>query len=178
MMALPFLVLYLTKEIKVSAPLAGLALSAYGVGGLVTSPLAGRLADRVGPFTVLRGSLGLTGLVLLVMPLVQQYWFVILLTFVWAMVAEAARPATMAALTGAATAEQRKAAIALNRLAVNLGMGIGPAIGGFLALVSFSLLFVVNALTSLAAAATLSVLLYVRRRRGHPVTLPARRSEG
>lgn len=44
MMALPFLVLYLTKYQHVSASLAGLAISAYGVGGMITAPFAGLLA--------------------------------------------------------------------------------------------------------------------------------------
>ncbi len=163
MMALPFLVLYLTKSLGVSASLGGLAISFYGIGGLISAPMAGALADRVGPFAVLRASLALTGVVLLIIPLVPSYTGVVVLTFVWAVVADAARPATMAALTGAASPEQRKVAIAVNRLAVNLGMSIGPAVGGFLALVSFKLLFVVDGLTSLAAAGVLSVLLWRRR---------------
>jgi predicted MFS family arabinose efflux permease len=169
MMALPFLVLYLTKYIGISASVAGLAISAYGVGGLVTAPIAGRLADRIGPFAVMRGSLALTGVVLLVIPLVHSFALVLLLTFVWAVVADAARPATMSALTGTTPPEQRRAAIALNRLAINLGMSIGPAVGGFLALVSFPLLFVVDGLTSLAAAAVLTMLLWIRHR-AHPAT--------
>ena len=56
MMALPFLVLYLTRYLGISASAAGLAISAYGVGGLVTAPVAGRLADRFGPYAVIRAS--------------------------------------------------------------------------------------------------------------------------
>ena len=159
MMAVPFLVLYLTKYLGVSAAVAGLAISAYGVGGLVTAPIAGRLADRVGPFVVLRASLALTGIVLLVIPLAKNFVVILVLTFLWAVVADAARPATMSVLTGSTPPERRKAAIAVNRLAVNLGMSIGPAVGGFLAVVSFPLLFVVDGLTSLAAAGVLTVLI-------------------
>jgi predicted MFS family arabinose efflux permease len=159
MMALPFLVLYLTRHIGTSAALAGLAVSAYGLGGIVTGPIAGRLCDRLGPFTVMRASLALTGVILMVIPLAHSFGAVVLLVFVWALIADATRPATMSALSSAAAPEQRKAAIALNRLGVNLGMSIGPAVGGFLALVSFPLLFVVDGLTSLAAAAVLSLLL-------------------
>ncbi len=167
MMALPFLVLYLTEQLHVTASLAGLSLSVYGVGSLLTAPFSGRLCDRIGPFAVLRGSLALTGVVLLIIPWIHSFWGVLALTLVWAVVADAARPATMSALTGSATPEQRKAAIALNRLAVNLGMGIGPAIGGFLALVSFPLIFIVDGVTSLVAAATLSILILRFRRAGH-----------
>jgi len=159
MMALPFLVLYLTRHIGTSAALAGLAVSAYGLGGIVTGPIAGRLCDRLGPFTVMRASLALTGVILLLIPLAHSFGVVVLLVFVWALIADATRPATMSALSSAAAPEQRKAAIALNRLGVNLGMSVGPAVGGFLALVSFPLLFVVDGLTSLAAAAVLSLLL-------------------
>src|SRR5215218_6360298 len=159
MMAVPFLVLYLTTYLGISAAVAGLAISAYGLGGLVTAPIAGRLADRVGPFVVLRASLALTGIVLLIIPLAKNFIVVVGLTFLWAVVADAARPATMSILTGSTTPDRRKAAIAVNRLAVNLGMSIGPAVGGFLAVVSFPLLFVVDGLTSLAAATVLTVLL-------------------
>jgi predicted MFS family arabinose efflux permease len=159
MMALPFLVLYLTRHLGTSASLAGLAVSAYGLGGIVTGPISGRLCDRLGPFTVMRASLALTGVMLLVIPLAHSFSVVVLLVFMWALIADATRPATMSALSSAASPEQRKAAIALNRLGVNLGMSIGPAVGGFLALVSFPLLFVVDGLTSLAAAGVLSLLL-------------------
>jgi len=164
MMALPFLVLYLTRYLHIPAALAGLSITAYGVGSLVTAPIAGRLADRIGPFAVLRAGLALSGVILLIMPLVQRFTLILALTFLWAVVADAARPATMAALTGSAPPEQRKAAIALNRLSINLGMSIGPAVGGFLAMVSFPLLFVVDGVTSLAAAALLSGLLWRRGR--------------
>ena len=164
MMALPFLVLYLTKYQHVSASVAGLAISAYGIGGMITAPFAGRLCDRIGPFAVMRGSLTLTGLVLLVIPLAHSFPLILALTFLWAVVADATRPATMSALTGTTSPEQRKAAIAVNRLAVNLGMSIGPAVGGLLATISFPLLFVVDGLTSLAAALVLTILLRSRDR--------------
>lgn len=164
MMALPFLVLYLTEHLGVSASLAGLAVSAYGVGGVITAPIAGRLCDRIGPFTIMRSSLALTGILLLVIPLVHSFAMVVALTFVWALVADAGRPATLSALTETIAPEQRKAAIAVNRLGVNLGMSVGPAVGGFLAVVSFPLLFVVDGLTSLAAAGVLTTLLWSSRR--------------
>ena len=173
MMALPFLVLYLTQYLHVSARFAGLAISAYGIGGMIGAPIAGPLSDRVGSFTVVRASLVLTGIVLLIIPLAQNFAVVAALTFLWGFVADAIRPATMSAITNAASPEQRKAAIAVNRLAINLGMSIGPAIGGFLALVSFPLLFVVDGGSSLVAALVLTGLLRLRRR-AHEIPVDSR----
>ncbi len=167
-MALPFLVLYLTEYLHVSPSLAGLAISTYGVGGMITAPLAGRVVDRLGSFAVMRASLALSGVVMLVFPLARSVWLLFVLTFLWSFVADATRPATMAALTSSASPERRKAAVAVNRLAVNLGMSIGPAIGGFLAQKSFPLLFIVDGTTSLAAAVLLSALLWWRGRSDRP----------
>ena len=164
MMALPFLVLYLTRYLHISASVAGLAISAYGVGGLITAPMAGRLADRFGSYVVIQASLALSGVLLLVFPLARSVPLLFLLTFLWAIVADAARPAVMSALTSNARPDQRKAAIALNRLAINLGMSIGPAVGGFLAQASFPLLFIVDGVTSLVAAGVLTALLRARHR--------------
>ena len=176
MMALPFLVLYLTKYMHVAASVAGLAISVYGIGGMITAPFAGRLCDRIGPFAVMRASLTLTGAILLVIPLAHTLPVIFGFTFCWAVVADATRPATMSALTGTTSPEQRKAAIAVNRLAVNLGMSIGPAVGGLLAIVSFPLVFVVDGATSLAAALVLTLLLRSRDRGGRPIARDERRA--
>src|SRR5215208_1572209 len=57
MMAIPFLVLYLTRELEWSAPRAGLALGVYGAGSIIAAPVAGRLCDRIGGLPIIRASL-------------------------------------------------------------------------------------------------------------------------
>jgi MFS family permease len=158
-MVLPFMVLFVTRELGVRPALAGLALTVYGVGGMVSGPIAGRLCDRLGPFPVLRGALLLSGAILLVFPLAHRFESFLLITLVWALVAESVRPATLAALTTYVRPEQRKAAVAVNRLGINIGMSIGPAVGGFLATVSFPLLFLVDGITALASGLVLAGLM-------------------
>lgn len=158
-MVVPFMVLYVTRYLGVRPALAGMALTVYGIGGLLGAPIAGRLCDRIGPFAVLRGSLVLSGLILLTFPLTTRFGVFLAITFVWSLVAESVRPASLAALTSVVRPEQRKAAVAVNRLAINLGMSVGPAVGGFLAAVSFPLLFVADGVTAIAAGLVLASLM-------------------
>jgi predicted MFS family arabinose efflux permease len=51
----------------------------------------------------------------------------------------------------------------VNRLAINLGMSIGPAFGGFLLMYSYPLIFWVDGATSLMAAVLVSVAMGNRR---------------
>jgi MFS family permease len=57
----------------------------------------------------------------------------------------------MAMVADLVTPQNRKAAFALNRLAINLGMSVGPALGGFLLLISYDFLFWIDGATSLVA---------------------------
>lgn len=154
-MVLPFLVLYLTREQGWSAPRAGLALAVYGAGSIIAAPLAGRLSDRIGPLPIMRWSLILTGLLLLAYPFVTGFAGVIAITLAWAVASEAFRPASLALIADIVTPEQRKPAYALTRLAINLGMSVGPAAAGFIAAKSFSLIFVVDAITTIVAGLVL-----------------------
>lgn len=156
-MVLPFLVLYLTREYGFSAARAGLVLAVYGVGAIVSGPLAGRLSDRIGPLPIMRWSLVLTGALLLVYPHVRGFGWICAITFVWAVVAEGFRPASLAMIADVVVPEQRKPAFALIRLAINVGMSVGPAAAGFIAAKSFSMIFIVDAVTTIAAGIVLFV---------------------
>jgi len=154
-MVLPFLVLYLTKELGFSAPRAGLTLAVYGAGSIIASPISGRLTDRIGPLPIMRASLLLAGILLFVYPFVRAFSAVVLVTLAWAIVTELFRPANLALVADIVPVEKLKPAYALQRLAINLGMSIGPAAAGFIATRSFGWIFVVNGATTLAAAAVL-----------------------
>jgi MFS family permease len=93
--------------------------------------------------------------------------------FCLAVVGEGFRPANGAAVAAASPPELRTRAFALNRLAVNLGMSVGPTIGGFLAMVDYDWLFVVDGVTSLFAAAVLFVAFRVEDRKPVEATVAA-----
>jgi len=164
-MVLPFLVLYLTQYVGLSASLAGMMLAVYGGSSLVAAPLFGNFSDRFGPVRVMRFTLVASGLLMLVYPVAHHLAAIVGVTVLLAVVTEGFRPASLAMYSDLVAPERRKPAFALARLAVNLGMSVGPAMGGFLAERSFLYLFWVNAATTLGAAAVL--LLWPFRRRQH-----------
>jgi predicted MFS family arabinose efflux permease len=155
-MVLPFLILYLTQVLKFSPGRAGFVLTLYGVGALFTAPLSGWLADRYGTLLIMKLSLFLSGLMILIFPLAQSFVAVSGAVLVLAIVTEMFRPASMAIVSHLVDPSQRKTAFAVSRLAINLGMSIGPAIGGLLAAVSFYTLFFIDAATSLLAGIVLA----------------------
>ena len=157
-MVLPFLTLYLTVNRQLPAAAAGLTLTIYGISAIIVAPLAGRLSDRLGGLRIIKLSLILAGLVLFIFPFVDSLPGILAITAVWAVASEAFRPPSMAIIGDLAGSQQRKAAFALTRLAINLGMSIGPVVGGFLAMHSFKLLFYVDGATSLLAGILIAVL--------------------
>src|SRR3954471_735003 len=166
MMVLPFLIVYLTRELHFTAGEAGLAFALYGGAAIVVGPISGRLSDRIGALPIMRASLLLSGTVLLLFPFARTRGAVYAATLLWAGCAELFRPASLAAITHAVAPDQRKPAYALNRLAINLGMSIGPALGGFLAAVSFRAMFLVDALTTLVAGLVLTLSAWRSPSRG------------
>jgi MFS family permease len=168
-MVLPFLVLYLTRELKISASHAALALTVYGIAALLTMPVSGWLTDRFGSLSVMRGSLLLSGFMLFLFPLAHHFAAILGITFAFAILNESVRPPSLALVSELVKPPQRKQAFALSRLAVNLGMSVGPAIGGILALYSFRILFFADGVTSILAAL---VLMF-----GWPATLRTNASE-
>lgn len=150
-MVIPFLVLYLTQELGFSPVRAGLALGIYGAGAIIIAPISGRLADTIGGLRILRVSLIGSGIMLLAFPFARTFPSVVILVIAWSLLNEGARPATLTLVADLVPTGQRKPAYALIRLAINLGMSVGPAVGGFIASHSFRMIFVANAAALLGA---------------------------
>jgi MFS family permease len=162
-MIMSFLVLYLVREQDVGATTAGLIVAAYGIGGIVGSPIAGRLCDRFGGVIVLQSSLAAAGVLALGMYWMRGVVGWMAIVFAFGVAAESLWPANLMLVTHAVTPGQRKFAFALLRLAGNLGASIGPLIGGLLAHEAFRGVFIVDGATSILAA--LIVVASIRRAR-------------
>jgi predicted MFS family arabinose efflux permease len=154
-MVLPFLALYLTSVRGFTATQAGALVGLYGLGAMGGAYLGGRLCDRLDPWRVMALSLALAGCGFLVLGALRGPWAIGVTLVLLSLAAEAFRPASGAALTQASAPGERARAFALSRQAINLGMSVGPAVGGFLALRGYGWLFAIDGATSLAAALVL-----------------------
>jgi predicted MFS family arabinose efflux permease len=158
-MVVPFLTLYLTGPRGLTIGEAGALLALHGAGGILGTYAGGLLSDRVAPRRVQVASLVLSGLGFFVVGALRGTITLAAALILLGVVGEAFRPANATSLSHWAAAGSRTRAFALRRLAVNLGMSFGPAAGGFLALVSYGWLFVVDGATCLLAAVVLWLLL-------------------
>jgi predicted MFS family arabinose efflux permease len=170
-MVLPFLVLYLTKERDFSAVEAGSVQGVYGLGSLAGAWLGGLLTDRIGARRIQIVSLVANGLGFFALGAARTHAAIFATAAVVSVVAEAFRPANAAALAEASPAHLTSRTFALNRMAVNMGMTLGMALGGVLARQGYWWLFAVDGITCLAAA-----LLLVRRPSGSPASPHAKRA--
>jgi MFS family permease len=147
----PFLVLYLHEVRGVPLGLAGLAGTTGALCGLVGGLTAGSIADRVGARRAMLVGLFLSATGLGLYPVIRSPWHAILLagiagagTGMWL----TAQTALVAALV---PAELRHIAFAQQRVAANVGLGLGGLVGGLLVTVgdpaSFTRLFVLDAAT-------------------------------
>ncbi len=146
-----FLAVYLTGK-GYTAPQAGLAIGAYGVGAICASLVGGWLADHLGRRNTIVLSMVLSAMVMMALSQADAYALLMALTVLAGFCAEMYRPAANALIADVTTPEQRVTAFALYRLAINFGFAIGPAVGGLMAHKSFFLLFAGDAATSLLYA--------------------------
>jgi MFS family permease len=155
-MVIPFLTVYLTHR-GYSLEQAGYIMGAFGTGSILGGYLGGRLTDRFGHFYVQVLSLLLNGILFIVLGQMQTFFQLAVCIFVLSSLGEAFRPANSAAIAAYSNETNRTRCYSLNRLAINLGWAVGPAIGGMLASISYALLFWVDGLTCILA----SLVLYV-----------------
>lgn len=154
-MVLPFLTLYLTQQQGFTVEGAGGILSLYGIGAIVGAYLGGWLSDRIGSVIAQMVSLCLATGALAILSMVQSPLGIVVVVVLWSVSAESMRPANGAALAEMSPPHLHVRVFGLRRLSMNLGMSIGPAVGGFLVTWSYGWLFVIEASTGLLAAGLL-----------------------
>jgi predicted MFS family arabinose efflux permease len=160
-----FLSIYLTRQRGLGPEIAGLVISLNAAGGLFAGPVGGVLADRVGRRTMLLVGTALSGALMLALGLVRSTIAIVAIAPCLGFFTDVCRPPLMAAVADVVAPADRARAYGLLYWAVNLGFAAAAAFGGALAEHHFTLLFVIDALTTFAYGAIVLV--------GVPETRPA-----
>jgi MFS family permease len=158
-LVLPFLLIYLHNERGISLGVAGLVLATNAGVSLIAGPIAGALVDRVGGKAMLTAALGFLMLGFAGYAFVESPWQGFLASAVTGVGNGAFWPAQSTLLAGLTTRAQRSATFGMQRVVMNLGIGLGGVAGGFIATESFRALFLLDALTFVAYAAVLTAFV-------------------
>lgn len=165
MMVLPFLSIYVTGPLGFSLEQAGYILGVFGIGSMIGSFTGGWLSDKIGHFKVQYLSLILGGGLFFLIPLFTTFENLLAMVLIASTVIECLRPANASSVAYYSRPENVTRAFSLNRMALNLGFAIGPALGGILATFSYKWLFIADG--SACIAAGLVFYFYFRHKTPH-----------
>ena len=160
--AYPFVAIYLHNVRGFGLGTTGLVLATMGFTGLLAGPLIGIVVDRVGGRITLAAALVLMAIGFGSYPFIREPWHAVLASAVAGAGNAAFWPSQSALMAGLTPQPRRHGAYALQRVTRNLGIGLGGVVGGLIATTSnptsFTVLFVVDAVTFLLFVAVLPLV--------------------
>jgi len=157
-MVLAFMTLY-CRHLGFTIKQGGIVVAIYGLGSITGAFLGGRISDRFGFYYTQFCALFFGGIMFIVLGQMESYSSICIGTFILSLVNESFRPANASAIAHYSTDKNRTQSFSLVRLAINLGWGIGSALGGLLASINYHLLFWVDGFTNISAAILLVLIL-------------------
>lgn len=148
----PFFALYITRRFGVGMTEVGVLYALFSATDLLGNMIGGALTDYLGRKTMIIIGLVVSGLTSLGMGLMGRIELFYLMGVVSGLFATAAHPAHQAMLTDILPEQKRAEGFGVMRVAANLAVAIGPAIGGFVAAYSYLVLFIADTISSLITA--------------------------
>lgn len=165
----PFFTVYLNQKLGASMTLVGALLSLNSFLSLFSQTIGGELADRWGRKSTILLGLATGAVVWLWMGTVRSIVAIIPVLIAAGLIGNLSGPATQSMIADLIPSERRTEAYSLQRIAVNLGFAIGPAIGGFIATRSYVLLFISAAVLVLIVAFIFALFIRETKPEGEPI---------
>jgi len=137
----PFLLIYASAKLNLPLRTVATLISINAGTGLLSSFIAGTLADKVGRKVVMNVSLTMTGIAYFFLLRAETYPQFVGLMIMIGLSNPLYQVGADAMLADMIPAEKRTDAYAINRIANNAAFALGPAVGGFLATRSYHLAF-------------------------------------
>ncbi|MFJ3882330.1 MDR family MFS transporter [Streptomyces sp. NPDC090077] len=160
-----FMTLYLTLDRGYSASFAGLVVALHGLGGVVSSLVAGVMTDRLGRRPTMLAANVSTALSVALLGFMEHPAAIAAVAGLVGMASNASRPAVQAMMSDIVPPEDRVRAFALNYWAINLGFGISSVVAGVVAEYSYLAGFLGEAALTLVCA----VLVFAKLPESRPV---------
>ena len=168
---LPFLFIYLHNVRGIDLGVVGLVIGLHAVVSMIAGPLFGVLIDRVGGRRMLGTALAILAVGYALYPLVDVAWQAFVVAAITGVGVGGFWPSQSTLIAGLTTPAQRPAAFAMQRVVMNLGIGLGALTGGLIASTespgTFTVLFLLNALTFVVYGAVMLALVPSPHLEGH-----------
>ncbi|HDD55798.1 MAG TPA: MFS transporter, partial [Chloroflexi bacterium] len=155
----PFFGLYITSRYNVGMTEVGLLFTILAISSLFGSLIGGAMTDKFGRKVMILSGLLISGASSLLLAFAPTLEFIYLAGFIVGFFGNMAGPAQQAMVADVLPEEKRVDGYGILRVIANLAVVIGPAIGGFLAARSYTILFVSDVILSTITAAI--ILAYV-----------------
>ncbi len=160
---MPFLTIYLSTRLGVPLTIIGVLFLINGLAGSTGQIVGGEISDRFGRRSVMWSAMFLRAIAFIVLSVViaLNLGFAIISACVIcsAFVGSMFEPATNALVADLVPPGRRLEAYSLFRIGQNLGWAMGPLLGGLLAMLSYSTLFLFSAIASMTTAGIIRVML-------------------
>jgi MFS family permease len=148
----PFFALYLTKRFGIGMTEVGGLFAMFSVSSFIGVTIGGALTDRFGRRSMLIFSLISTSFSAVLMGVVNSMEAFFILAIFVGIFTDVGGPAYQAMVADLLPEAKRAQGFGIIRVAFNVSVAIGPAIGGFLASKSYLILFIMDAIISLICA--------------------------
>ncbi len=155
----PFFTLYLTRKFNVGMTQVGIIFGVMSICAMGGTTIGGALADRFGRKNLMLLGLVASGLSSLLLGLINRFEYIFFIAPLVGVLGNMGGPARGAMIADILPEEKRAQGFGMYRVAFNLAVTIGPAIGGLLATRSYFLLFVIDAIASVITAGALYALI-------------------
>jgi MFS family permease len=160
---LPFLFIYLHNVRGFGLGVTGLIVATHALTSMVAGPVFGSQVDRLGGKAMLAVSLGILTVGYACFALVHEPWQGFVVAAVSGVGVGGFWPSQSTLIAGLTPHEQRPAAFAMQRVVMNLGIGLGALVGGLIASTdspgTFTALFLLDAATFVVYAAFMLALV-------------------
>lgn len=155
----PFFGLYITSKYNVGMTEVGLLFTILAISGLFGSLMGGALTDKFGRKVMILAGLVISAASTLLLAFAPTLEFIYLAGLIVGLFGNMAGPAHQAIVADVLPEEKRIDGFGVLRVIANLAVVIGPAIGGFLAARSYTILFICDVILSSITALVILILV-------------------